>query len=287
MPRALSLGLIPLLITILIGCGGGAESEDTSRRSVVAAIYPLEFLAINIAGTEADVAGVTPAGVQPHNLTLTSAQVRSIQEADLLIYLGRGFQPAVEEQAAQVERKLDVLTLESTPLLPADPHVWLDPAFMVRITTEIARSLGEADPDNADFYEGNAQSLVGRLNELDDRYSNGLARCATRQIVTRHAAFGYLAERFNLVQEGIAGIDPGPEPGPGRVDDVGRLVDRAGVTTVFVEPLLEDGPAEAVAEATGTATAVLDPLESAPASGDYFSVMQANLSTLRTALRCR
>ena len=65
-----------------------------------------------------------------------------------------------------------------------------------------------------------------------------------------------------------------------------------GATTVFVEPLVSASVVETVAREAGVQTAVLNPIEGLTESeqargADYFSLMRANLATLREALSCR
>jgi zinc transport system substrate-binding protein len=284
--RLLSLLLLVALPVALAACNGNGDQEDTSRRSVVAAFYPLVFIAQYVAGNEADVTSVTPAGVEPHDIELTSAQVRAITESDLLLYVGEDFQPSLEELLPEVENELDALEIDGADR-PGDPHVWLDPVLMIAIAQQFTDQLAEADPRNARFYRTNLENLTARLNELDDDFQQGLSRCARREIVTSHSAFGYLADRYNLEQIGIAGIEPNQEPSARRLNEVSELVRDRGVTTIFFEALLPEDLAETVAGETGAQTAMLDPLESPPASGDYLSAMRGNLQALRAAMDCR
>lgn len=286
MDRKRALVLV-LLIVLAGACGGDSPEDDTSRRSIVAAFYPLVFVAANVAGDAADVSSITPAGVEPHDLELTAAQVRRVSQADLLIYLGEGFQPEIERLVPEVSSTLDVLTVAPASSPARDPHIWLDPVLMAAITDAVADALAQVDPRNAARYRENARELVTRIQDLDDDFQTGLSRCARREIVTTHEAFGYLADRFNLEQVGIAGIDPDQEPSARRLEEVASLVREKNVTTIFFERLLPEDLAETVAGETGTTTAVLDPLESPPPTGDYISAMRANLQALRTALDCR
>lgn len=287
MERRISLALLTLLMGLLASCGGGGDEKDNSRRSVVTAFYPLTYIATAVAGDEADVGSVTPAGVEPHDIELTAAQVRKISEADLLVYIGEGFQPALAELVPEVAKTLDVLTVRPPGVRAKDPHIWLDPILMAGITDSVAGALSQVDPDNARTYRRNADALITEINDLDDDFSNGLSRCERRTIVTTHESFGYLADRFNLEQVGIGGIDPDEEPSARRLDEVARIVEQENITTIFFEALLPEDLAETVAEETGAETALLDPLESPPKSGDYISAMRGNLDALRTALGCR
>jgi zinc transport system substrate-binding protein len=110
--------------------------------------------------------------------------------------------------------------------------------------------------------------------------------------VTSHEAFAYLADRYGLEQIAISGTSPEGEPAP---KDLQRAIDavrETGATTVFREPLVSSRVVDAVAREAGITTAVLNPIEGLTESeqdrgADYFSLMRANLATLRKALACR
>ena len=113
--------------------------------------------------------------------------------------------------------------------------------------------------------------------------------CRTRTIVTSHAAFHYLAERYRLTQVPIAGLDPTNEPTPSQLADISSLVKREGITTIFTEELVSPAIAETVATETGATTATLDPIEGlGDDTGDesYLTLMQRNLDAIRTANGC-
>lgn len=281
--------LAALIVLAALGaCAGGEEKGGPKAKSkVVTAFYPLEFVTRAVAGTKADVSNLTPAGVEPHDLELTSGQVRQVLGADLLVFLGEGFQPALEEATKDAEGRVLNVASVAQPPIPNDPHVWLDPVLMVGITSAVAEALGKVDERNAAAYQRNADALIAELNKLDDSFQSGLTRCDRREFVTSHTAFGYLAQRFSLEQVGIAGIDPEQEPSAKRLAEVSALVKKRGVTTIFFESLLPADLAETVARETGAKTATLDPIESPPASGDYLRAMRANLEALRAALSCR
>ena len=277
--------------------GGGSGGAESGRPLVLAAFYPLAFLAEQVAGGEATVVDLTPVGVEPHDLELTPRQVGTITEADLVVYVGGGFQPALEDAlAASDARTIDALEVGPVPRTndddqppgeAADPHVWLDPVRMSALAGRVASELGEIDSGDAGAYRGEAAELAERLEELDRDFRRGLARCRRREIVTSHAAFGYLAARYRLEQVGIAGLDPESEPSPRRVAEVAEFARRHGVTTIFFETQVPRDLAETLAEELRVTTAVLDPIESEPARGDYFSAMEDNLTALREALACR
>jgi zinc transport system substrate-binding protein len=275
-----------VLAASLAGCGGGSSSEG---RTVVAAFYPLAFAAQQIGGDDVGVRNLTPPGVEPHDLELSGSEVRAVSDAELVLYLGGGFQPALEEAIDSTSaHAVDLLdAVETRPDRDrehgVDPHVWLDPARYAAIAERIGDELGRR-PEAARF--------AARLRALDGELRRGLSDCARDEIVTSHAAFGYLAERYGLKQVAITGIAPEVEPTPRALEDVVRRVRAARATTVFFEKLVSPRLAETVAREVGARTAVLDPLEGLTeeeiATGaDYVSVMRENLAALREALGCR
>ena len=261
-----------LAVALAAACGGEASAGD---RTVVASVYPVAYAAGEIAGPTATVDDLTPPGAEPHDVELSPRDVERLQAADVVFYLGESFQPAVEDAVDGASgRAIDLLA----PGDGRDPHVWLDPLRFETMARRIGAVLGR---------ERQARAFVRRLDELDRDYRRGLASCARRDIVTSHAAFGRLADRYGLRQIPLTGIEPEAEASAGAIE---RLVDQvraSGATTVFVEPLVAPDLADTVASEAGVGVATLDPLEAAPPEGAYFGAMRANLAALRRALGCR
>lgn len=282
--RTLATGV--LLVLALASCGGGDEPRPAGQVRVAAAFYPIVEATSRIGGERVDVANLTPPGVEPHDIELSPGQIAEVLNADLLLYLGGGFQPAVEDLA-------DRRNGGSVNLLSGgDPHLWLDPPEWVEAVGEIAEALSEADPEGRASYAANLEALRTELSALDANYRAGLRDCKRRVIVTAHESFGRLAARYNLEQISIAGISPDVEPSAQHLADLRRIVRSKGVTTIFTEELISPKVAETLARETSTRTAVLDPIESLSEDAlrggkSYLSQMLSNLDTLRRALECR
>jgi zinc transport system substrate-binding protein len=284
----LTFTLLAVTLSSGAGCGEGGEGGERRVR-VVAAFYPLAFVAEQVVGPDVEVENLTPPGVEPHDLELSPRAVERIRSADVVLYLGGGFQPAMEDAVADARGRtidlLEGLALRSVPDEdePFDPHVWLDPVRFASVVERVGAVLGRRRP---------AARLQADLRALHADYGRGLASCERRSVVTSHDAFGYLTGRYRLEQIPITGVSPEAEPSPRELERVAEQVRRSGATTVFFETLLSPRLAETVARETGANTAVLNPLEGLTgeelARGeDYLSVMRANLRALRTALGCR
>ena len=291
--RRASLTLTALALAgtaLLAACTGSADSTgdpDSTATKVVAAFYPLAYAADRVGGADVTVTSLTPPGVEPHDLELSAAQVAEIAEADLVLYV-KGFQPAVDEAVAQQAADHSIDVAASLDLLDSDPHVWLDPSNMAAIGEQVVERLADLDPAARAALTANAAALTSAMTDLDAAFADGLATCRSRDLVVSHEAFGYLAAAYGLTQVGISGLSPEAEPSPARMKEVADLVTAKGIDTIYYETLVDPKVAQTVADETGATAAVLDPLEGlAPDStGDYVSVMTANLATLVAGQGC-
>lgn len=254
----------------------------------LASFYPMEFVVERVGAEHVSVASLTPAGADPHNLELSPAQVATIDAADLVVYVS-GLQPAADEAVAQTtpEHVVDAADVVGPAEIGRDPHFWLDPTLLADLSDAVGAELSEVDPENAESYEANAQQLRADLEALDDAYRHGLAACAGATLVTSHTAFGYLADRYDLDQVGITGIDPEAEPSPARLREVMAVIEETGVRTIYFEVIAGAAVAQTLADQLGVGTAVLDPLEGqTEPEHDYLDVMYANLEALTDGLVC-
>jgi zinc transport system substrate-binding protein len=295
--------LILVVVTgsLLQACGGDATNGSGERVSVVASFYPLAFVAERIGGECVDVTNLTPPGIEPHDIELSPDAVESIATADVVLYLGGGFQPAIEDAVRDASGEaVDLLdVVATTPAegevaaegLIVDPHVWLDPGRFALIAQATADAIDRAGVASSCDVTGAAASVRADLEALGDDFRTSLGRCERDLIVTNHAAFGYLASAYGLRQEAIAGLEPETEPSARRLAALIELVKREGVTTILTEELVSPKVAGTLAGEAGVHTAVLYTIEGltdeeSAAGEDYLSLMRRNLETLRVALGC-
>lgn len=304
--RRLSVAVVAIAVVVaaavVAGCEPPPERPPPGRIGVVASFYPLAEATRQVGGRRVEVTDITPPGAEPHDLELSTRDVDRIEDASLVVVLGGGFQSAVDAATGRRDGPtlvvLDALAghdggAGAERLRPGDPHVWLDPVLMADIVRLVADRLGAVDPDHRPGYRERSAAYLRRLASLDARFRAGLAHCERRTIVTSHAAFGYLADRYGLEQRSVVGLVPDQEPDPRTLGEIADLVRRDGVTTVFTEKLASPRIAETIArEAGGARVDVLDPLETLTRDQlrggvDYLSVMDDNLGRLRRALGCR
>lgn len=288
------LALVVSAVTAGLALTGCGDDTNDGTPTVVVAFYPLEFVVDRLGDGSVAVTNLTAPGAEPHDLELTPQAVGEVADADLVVYLS-GFQPAVDDAVdGQASTALDVADAADLSLTSSggtvDPHFWLDPARLASVASATSDALVEQGVLESEAAAVNLAELTSDLQRLDEQFDQGLADCTSRDLVTSHEAFGYLADAYDLTQVGITGLTPEAEPDPQDLADVTAFVEQNDVRTIYYETLVSPDVAETVARETGAEVAVLDPLEGLTADSvadDYLSVMAANLDTLRTGQGCR
>lgn len=275
------------------------NSVPDKNLQVSASFYPLYFFSSQIGGVRADVHNITPAGSEPHDYDPTTRDIADIEKGNMLVLNG-----GVEAWGNKIKNNLTGTNVKvvvagegllSKQLrsegMAKDPHVWLDPELAKKEAGKITQGYIAIDPSNANFYKENQTVLDRKLDQLDSEYKAGLVNCQNRDIITSHAAFAYLAQRYGLRQIAISGLSPDEEPSGQKLAEVADFAKKNNVKYIFFESLVSPKLSETIANEIGAKTLVLDPIEGISDDNirrgeNYFTIMRANLKNLQEALVC-
>ena len=299
---------------LLVGCGTSESnnSTDAERITVAASFYPIAEIVQRVGGDDVDLLALTAPGIEPHDSELSAKQLDELAKADIVFYIGGGFQPDLEKAieslpssttAVDLLQSVETLDEESSAdesqndhdhaHSGIDPHVWLDPANMAEMAITIATEISKVESFDA------TAAVTERLNA----YSNELiavgtlidstfASCERKELVTAHDAFTYFARRANLTTVPIAGVDPETEPSAKDLEATAAIAQKSNVTTVFFEEILPKAFADTVAQLIGAQVASINAVETISQSDldagvTYSSIMKSNISAISTALGCK
>ncbi len=211
---AAELGVTALLLLTILSASGCAEGnegwEEDGRLKVVTTIFPYYDFARQVAGDRIDLRLAVPAGMDSHSFEPTPADMRLIQEADLLISNGG----EMEHWLSEVLEAIDAPDLEKITMMDYvetfeeilvegmeeaahshdhdhdhehehvdslgddgheeeieyDEHIWTSPKNAMVIVEEIRDKLTQMDPDGASVYEENAEVYLEKLSRLDQEF---------------------------------------------------------------------------------------------------------------------
>lgn len=291
------IAAISMLLTLPV-----SASAQTAKLKVMGAFYPLYEWARQVGGERIEAVNLVSVGAEPHEYEPNPRDIRRIHEMDIAMDMGASFQPGLDRVLRGVRGKKPIrLTVSEGVSLkpmpgagkdaPPDMHIWLDPVLSQQVVKKIAAVLAQADPPGRTIYEANAEAYVKKLEALDREYSAGLAACQHKEVITSHAAFAYLLERYGLRQLAIRGLSPNTEPSPRQLARLATLAKERGIKAIYYETLVSPKMAETLAREVGAKTLVLNPIEglttAEQAQGkDYLALMRDNLANLRIGQGC-
>lgn len=295
-------------LIVLSGCGAPlpvvpaapgpstqAEIQAGQKVKVITSFYPLYEIARRVGGEYVDIQNLVPPGAEPHDYELTPKDISRILESDILFVNGGGLEPWFSKITSEVQEK-KVRIIDASKLfgdiISGDPHYWLDPLQYMKEVDRFEQILSEVDPSHRDFYLGNAKKFTAELASLSDDFQMGFQNCSFNEFVTNHAAFGYLAKRYNLEMIPITGLSPEAEPSPKTLAALTDLLRSKNIRYIMVETLVSPKIAETLAREVGAQTLVLNPLEGLvnediALGQNYITVMRQNLHALQIAMDCR
>ena len=303
---------------LLAGCGAAGsttENTESDKLQVVTTFYPMYDFTKQVAQDDAEVSMLLEAGMEVHSFEPSSQMIAEIQDADVFIYNSPEMETWVPDVLASIDTSDMVVICASDAITlleyegeahahdheseekganaghshTVDPHVWLDPVLAQTEVSTIAEGLAEADPDNSEDYLENAGIYNGKLNELDEAYRAAFEGTENRTFVTQHAAFAYLAARYDLNQISVTGLNAEVEPSAAALATLSDYVKANNISHIYFENNASSQTAETLAEEVGVELAVLSPLEGITEEdqkkgSDYISVMLDNLEALKKSI---
>lgn len=301
--RVLYIVLLAILTVVMAGCGSASSSKAKmvqGKVNVVTSFYPLYEFTRNIGGEYVNAINLVPAGVEPHDWSPKSRDIKNMTQAQIFVYQGAGFEGWVEDFLGSLSTDSTLKVVEASKgadLIKTtenkeeyDPHAWLSPLNAVKMANNIKIALIEADPAHKDVFEQNYTKYAAKLTDLDARYKKEIAGTSKKEIAVSHHAFAYLCRDYGLTQMSIMGLSPDAEPTAQDLKKMNEFLKEHGLKYIFFEELVSDKLAKTLAKDAKVDTMVLNPIEGLTdeqmkAGKDYISVMDENLKNLVIALQ--
>jgi zinc transport system substrate-binding protein len=262
----------------------------------------------------ATVAGATPetlvkGGGSPHAYALRPSDARALEQADLVVWIGPGYESFLERPVAALGARARSLALAQAPGAIArnarsggvwdaddhghakrgpetDGHMFLDPLNAKAFARAIGAALAEIDSANEARYRANAQALEARLDALDAELGAKLRPLAGRPFIVFHDSLQYLEARYGLTPAGSITVSPERRPSAQRLQRLRERINRANTICVFAEPQFDAALVRTVIEGTRARSGTLDYVGAEKALGPdlYFNVMRGLAQDLSSCL---
>ena len=237
-------------------------------------------------------------GASPHDYRLRPSEAKDLQDANLVIWMGKELTPWMEDAVKTLSTKAAILTLlekDETTLLEFresvlfeehdhddhsdkdhaetedqdhdehahgahDPHARLSPENAKIWLNLIAVQLSTADPDNASTYFVNAAAAVTEIDTLMADVSTMLDPIRGNSFIVFHDAYQYFETVFEFPASGAISLGDATDPSPARISRVQDRIQEQKIQCVLAEPQFKKGLVVTVLEGTDAKTSIIDPL---------------------------
>lgn len=297
-----------LISGILISCDNSKTPEEKNEFNIVTTTTMITDLVKNIGGDKVVVHGLMGAGVDPHLYKASEGDVSKLSNADMILYNGLHLEGKLVDVFERMKRQninaiaisdaLDKNNLISSEFFESnyDPHIWFNIGYWERITLFVADKLSEALPENADYFQDNAQKYLLQLKELNIELLNEIATLTEdqRRLVTAHDAFSYFGKAFGFDVVGLQGLSTATEAGVQDVQETASYILDHRVKAVFIESSVPRRTIEALQASVNSndhsviigGTLYSDALGNpGTEEGTYIGMFRYNVKTIVNALK--
>ena len=316
-----NLYLCLAIVSIVLGaCGQGASApaaaqpQSEERLKVVTSHASIADLVYNVGGDLVELHNTIPSGADLHTYEPAPSDAVILARADLFFAGGLGGNNRVAGGAIRrfLTGGAEIVGLYAEAIDEEEyiygragahgdhdhdhgadspnPHLWLDPIYMLRFAEVVRDKLAAHDPANADAYRANYDAYAARIEALDAAIQATTASipAAHRVLYTYHDAWVYFARRYGYTALGAIQPNDFSEPSAQEVGETIAELRAGGVPAIFGSPVYPAAVLEQIGREAGVEYGFLydDSLPGEP--GDpghtYIGLMVENLKTLATTL---
>lgn len=301
--------ILPIFaLSMLVSCSESTKPDAGNEIITIASTTGMiSDIVANVTGDLASSSTIIGEGVDPHLYKPTTADVKELQDADVVFYNGMKLEgkmgdilKRIESDTKPVVAVTDEISKKSDYVLNEDedhldPHVWMDVKGWISAVEVVRDTMTKFDPENGSTYTSNAAAYIEELYALDDYAAAVISTIPEDQrvLVTAHDAFSYMARAYGLEVRGIQGLSTESEAGVKDIEILVEFLVEKKIPSVFVETSVSDKNIRALIEgaaAKGHTVTIGGSLFSdamGPAktyTGTYMGMINHNVTTIARAL---
>ena len=267
------------------------SATQAANAAVVASLKPLGFIASAIADGVTDTEVLLPDGASEHDYSLRPSDVKRLQGADLVVWIGPEMEAFMEKSVKNIPNAKQVTIAQLNDVKPLlmkggddddddhghndahgeksdehhhhgdyNMHLWLSPEIARASAVAIHEKLVELMPQSRAKLDANLKDFEAQLASTETQVGNELAPLKGKGYFVFHDAYGYFEKQFGLTPLGHFTVNPEIQPGAQRLHEIRTQLVEQKATCVFAEPQFRPAVVEAVARGTSVRMGTLDPL---------------------------
>jgi len=271
--------------------------------NIVTSIPPLNALAAGITESISEPTMIIPTGVSHHHYTFKPSTMRTLQNADVLIWIGPNLETFLQKPIHNLSQTTTVITIEKIPTLQKygirnnadwmsepslesgiDPHLWLDPQNAIVIIKNVTETFRKLDPENSSTYQKNAAKMIQQINILDQELLKALALLQSKPFLVYHDGYQYFEKHYHLDAVGSIISDSDLPPSAKRIKQLQEKIKKENIQCLFTEPDMHSTMINTLVRDTRIHIAPLDTLGKGQHFTDYLNLLRTNANEMKQCL---
>lgn len=246
---------IEYIFTFFLMLLGGMHSNPATaaekKIKIVVSFSILGDLTRQIGGDDVDVDIIVPENSDPHIYEPKPLDVKKLNQADLVIVNGLGFEGWFNRLIINSGYKGEVIVAAQTVtprilhmsqgISATDPHAWHNVKNAILYVTEIKQALLKKLPEKTKEIEARAKMYTSILKELDQwvHLQFGTIEAHLRRVITTHDAFAYFGAEYGIEFLSPVGISTDAQPTAAKVAELITTIKEQNIKAIFIENLAD------------------------------------------------
>jgi zinc/manganese transport system substrate-binding protein len=302
-----SVAVVAASVLVLAGCATTQpEAQPTQIPfdgiTIVASTNVWGDIAKSIGGDRVQVVSIIENFAQdPHSYEASARDQLAVNDADLIVANGGGYDPFMDALAKTAGNKDIVYAYLAEELAKEDgdhnhdhsdgnEHVWYDFHVAEDFANRLAGALAALDSEYSSLYSDNLIDFQGEIEILEDRMAEVSGKYAGATVIASEPVANYL-----LIELGLKNLTPASfsqaieeelDVSPKDLLEIQKLLNSKSVDVFVVNP--QTGSVqidELVSLAKQNGIAVVELSELLPQGSRYYDWMDLNIANLEAALR--
>lgn len=279
-----------VVFTIIVNTKTKKENVDDEKFKIVTSFYPIYIMTANIVEDVNDIELINMTDVNTgciHNYTLTTADMKKIEDANVFIENGLGLESFIDKVTTS-NKKIQIIDSSQniSNLIEEDdelnPHIWTSISNCILQVENITNGLSKENPENAEKYQENAKKYIEKLNNLKEKYEEELQKINGESAVCLNESFEYFGKDLGLK---LTSVHTSHEESSLSAEKLKSIINtvKQNNTKIIIVDLNDDlKNAQTIANETGAQIYILDSASTGSLDKDsYINSMNSNLEKLK------
>lgn len=295
MKKKHGIGIVVLLIlaifvvTVWLGQNKKPQ-EDTKTIKIVTSFEPIYSIAKSLTKEIPNIIVETMAEKNVgclHDYTLTTADMKKIEKADIFIQNGLGLENFMDRITSSypnlkiIDSSTKITNL-ATENEEVNPHIWTNITNYIEQTKTICEKLIEYTPEYKEEYQKNCENYLAQLENLKSQYESELQNLKGKKVICLNEALTYLAKELQI--EAVT-VETDHEESTLSADTIKNLIDivkNENIQMIWVGKEDSIKNAQTLAKETNAQIYTFDTILSHQENQTYVECMKNNLEVLKS-----